>query len=65
MPDKSGQKPLWEGYQPKPTTEPDWLDDAIKKGYQPPTSQQPEGQNPPSGGSNVTPPPQPPKDEKE
>ncbi len=58
MSDKSKQKRVQESYQPKPRK--DQADDG-KKGYQPKPSQRPEGQNPPSGGSNVNPPPQNPK----
>ncbi len=52
--EKPSEIRLEEGYKPKPRTE---KEREAKKGFQPKPTGKPEGQNPPSGGSNVTPPP--------
>ena len=50
-------KEVAAGHQPEPpAAQPGG--DTVQKGYQPEASAQPEGQNPPSGGSNVAPPPE-------
>jgi hypothetical protein len=46
------------GFQPGPPAVVVRPQDYIGAGYQPQGSARPEGQNPPSGGSNVVPPPQ-------
>jgi hypothetical protein len=58
MADKGQPKDIAAGYQPVCETTSVRPEGVIQKGYQPQASARPEGQNPPSGGSNVTPPQQ-------
>jgi hypothetical protein len=55
MPERDQRRPLTEGHQPGPATAKPEAGKVVRKGYQPQPSTRPEGQNPPSGGSNVAP----------
>lgn len=60
MTDDEKKRPLRSGkagFQPQSSDQKRPSQDWEKKGHQPPSTGKPQGQNPPSGGSNVKPPP--------